>query len=69
VAYVGEFLSTPLDFDKAVEGYDPGPAPNIVKRDLDEAETSAGVEDAQRKVDELLRAIEQTKSELKAKSL
>ena len=42
VAHVGAFLSKPIDFEKAIEGYDPGPEPNIIRRELDKIESDPG---------------------------
>ena len=40
IAYVGKFLATPIDFEKAVEGFDPGPEPRIVDWQLDDLPTA-----------------------------
>ena len=56
IAYIGEFLSQPIAFDKVASGYEPGPEPRVVKRRLETFHNGA-IEDADEKVNELLRAI------------
>jgi len=58
LSYVGEFLATPLDFDKAVEGFDPGPKPNIVKRKLDDIEAAPSADEADKQLLNFLQTVD-----------
>lgn len=58
LAYVGEFLTMPIDFDKAVEGYDPGPEPNIVKRELEAIESVPSLKATDEKLLNLLQNVD-----------
>lgn len=69
IAYIGAFLVTPIDFDRAVEGYDPGPDPKIVARQMDDVDPAAGTADIVDEADQLLEAIRDAKASLKATSL
>lgn len=69
VAYIGQFLATPIDFEKAVEGYDPGPEPKIIRRELGETEGPESAGDADQQLDRLLQALSKTQENLKANSL
>ncbi len=59
VAYVGQFLAAPVDFEKAIEGYDPGPQPKIVDRTLDDLplDQAAGAE-----LNDLIEVLESIKT-------
>ena len=69
LAYVGAFLATPVDFERAVEGYDPGPEPKVVSRELEAVAAETVTEDASDQAGALLEAIEAAKAGLKAQSL
>ena len=63
LAYVGQFLAQPVDFERAVEGYDPGPAPKVVSRELMEVESKPQLEEADKKLQNLIDSIQLTARE------
>ena len=69
IAYIGQFLAAPIDFEKAVEGYDPGPEPKIVSRRLEDIDADENAADPEDQVDHLIDAIKTAKDALKASSL
>ena len=69
LAYVGAFLATPVDFERAVEGYDPGPEPKVVSRKLEAVEAERAEDASAEEAGALLEAIEAAKAGLKAQSL